>query len=99
MNKKKISPELIQELGRDIMIEVSEKEAQEIFETEQILRKKFEKVTRINTDNIEPMYYPFEVNEIGMRSDEFVEINDQTQVLNNAPSTDGDFITIAKVVK
>ncbi|AXK50794.1 Asp-tRNA(Asn)/Glu-tRNA(Gln) amidotransferase subunit GatC [Spiroplasma alleghenense] len=99
MEKKIISPELIQELANDIMLKIDDKEAVEIFNTEQSLRKKFEKVVKINTDNVEPMYYPFEINEVGLREDEVMWTNDQKEVLKNAPSTEGDYITIVKVVK
>ncbi|AHI53520.1 glutamyl-tRNA(Gln) amidotransferase subunit C [Spiroplasma sabaudiense Ar-1343] len=99
MEMKKISPNLVKELANDIMLDISDDEALDIYNTESSLKKKFAKVLKINTDNVEPMYYPFETNFIGMREDEVMSTNNQKEVLANAPSTEGDFITIVKVVK
>ncbi|ATZ18996.1 aspartyl/glutamyl-tRNA amidotransferase subunit C [Williamsoniiplasma somnilux] len=94
-----INDELIKELASDIMLELSQGEINEIIEAEESIIKRFKQVTSINTDNIEPLNYPFENSHVFLREDEDFYTNSQEDLLNNAPTVDGDFITIVKVIK
>lgn len=89
----------VQELARDIMLELTTNEIESILEIEHEIRQKFAKVTKINTDNVAPMYYPIEETHHFLRPDTISHTVDLKTVLDNAPATSDDLITIAKVVK
>jgi aspartyl-tRNA(Asn)/glutamyl-tRNA(Gln) amidotransferase subunit C len=97
--KNQIKYETVLELADDIMLELSESEIQVILATDKSLKEKFEKVTSINAQNVEPLFYPFENAHTFLREDEEINTVKQADVLANAPSTDGEYITIVKVVK
>ncbi|AUF83806.1 glutamyl-tRNA amidotransferase [Mesoplasma syrphidae] len=96
---KQINYKTVLELAEDIMLELSEAEIQVILATDKSLKTKFEKVTSVNTDNVEPLFYPFDKNHDFLREDDEPYNVDQAAVLANAPSADGEYITIVKVVK
>ncbi|WP_051350872.1 Asp-tRNA(Asn)/Glu-tRNA(Gln) amidotransferase subunit GatC [[Acholeplasma] multilocale] len=91
--------EIINILAEDIMLKLTEEEAQDIIDTESSIRQKFGKVTSIDTEGVKPLFYPFENNHTFLREDEEFIQSEQKDVLANAPTTDGDYITIVKVVK
>lgn len=95
----KMTKELINELAKDIMIKLTDEEIQQILETENTIVQRFEEVKKINTDNVEPLHYPFDVENSYLREDDDSSKISQEIILKNAPSTDGDYITITKVVK
>ncbi|ALD66025.1 Asp-tRNA(Asn)/Glu-tRNA(Gln) amidotransferase subunit GatC [Spiroplasma cantharicola] len=94
-----INLELLKELQEDAMLDLSEKELQNILKYENIILKKFEKVLLVNTDNVEEMHYPFDITTNKLREDQEVKTLPKDEILKNAPSVHDDFITIVKVVK
>lgn len=97
--EKKLSKEYIESLADDIMLNLTEQEVEEIQNTEESVRRKFMKVITIDTQNVEPMYYPFDNAHTYLREDDDMSVNKQEEVLANAPSVEGDYITVVKVVK
>ncbi|ATG97610.1 hypothetical protein [Mesoplasma lactucae] len=97
--KKMLSDEYIQKLADDIMINLSQGDIDDIQQTEQSIREKFLKVLTINTDGVEAKYYPFDMAHTYLREDDDFHTLDHDKVLENAPTIDGDYVTIVKVVK
>ncbi|QHX36365.1 Asp-tRNA(Asn)/Glu-tRNA(Gln) amidotransferase subunit GatC [Spiroplasma sp. BIUS-1] len=95
----KINLELLKELQDDVMLDLSEEELKNILKYENDILQKFEKVLSIDTEGVEELHYPFDLNKTYLREDEEISLLEKEDVLKNAPSVDGDFITITKVVK
>ncbi|WP_339021100.1 Asp-tRNA(Asn)/Glu-tRNA(Gln) amidotransferase subunit GatC [Spiroplasma endosymbiont of Atherix ibis] len=95
----KINLELLEELQEDAMLTLSKDELENILKYENDLLKKFEKVLSIDTTNVEELHYPFDISQTYLREDNKVNVLSQSEILKNAPSTEGDFLTITKVVK
>jgi aspartyl-tRNA(Asn)/glutamyl-tRNA(Gln) amidotransferase subunit C len=96
---KILSSHYIKELAADIMLDLTEKEIQDIKKTENSIREKFLKVLTIDTDHVKPMYFPIDDVHYYLREDNSYHVANQQDVLANAPTKDGDYITIVKVVK
>ncbi|AUM62366.1 Asp-tRNA(Asn)/Glu-tRNA(Gln) amidotransferase subunit GatC [Spiroplasma monobiae] len=94
-----INLELLKELQEDAMLDLTEKELQDILKVENQILKKFEKVLSVDTDGVEELHYPFDFNFTYLREDDKTQVLPQNEILRNAPSIDGDFVTITKVVK
>ncbi|KAJ3625348.1 hypothetical protein Zmor_004315 [Zophobas morio] len=95
----KVTKELIKELAEDIMLEISDEEAEKVYQTEEKIRNEFLKVTNMNVDGIDPMHYPFDVVNTHLREDENPVTITKEQMMINAPSKDKDYVLIKKVVK
>ncbi|WP_338985302.1 Asp-tRNA(Asn)/Glu-tRNA(Gln) amidotransferase subunit GatC [Spiroplasma endosymbiont of Diplazon laetatorius] len=95
----KINLELLKELQEDAMLNLTEEELKNILKYENDILHKFEKVLSINTDGVEELHYPFDIHNTHLREDGEVKVLAQEDVLRNAPSVEGDFVTITKVVK
>lgn len=98
-NNQKLTKAYLKELASDIMLELTDNELDGISAIEESLTRRFEKVTSINTDGLEPLFFPFEQPHTYLRDDNDMHANQQSDLLANAPSTDGDYITIVRVVK
>jgi len=96
---KILSNSYIEELAEDIMLELSDAEILDIKGTENSLRKKFLKVLTIDTEKVNPMYFPVDDVHDYLREDEDYYTTNHEEVLENAPSVEGDYISIVKVVK
>ncbi|AGR41821.1 Asp-tRNA(Asn)/Glu-tRNA(Gln) amidotransferase subunit GatC [Spiroplasma diminutum] len=95
----KINLEILNELQEEAMLDLSQEELENILKYENEILKKFEKVLAINTDNVMELHYPFEIQSNTLREDDETNVLSKNDILSNAPSTNGDFITITKVVK
>lgn len=91
--------EYYKNLAEDVMLEFTDTEIEEIAKNDDELKKLFTKVTKINTKNVKPLFYPYDKIHNFLRNDDETSVLDQMVILNNAPSVDGDFVTIVKVVK
>lgn len=90
--------DIIDDLANDIMLEFNDEDKKEFLNLEQELEEKFAKVTNINTDGVEPLFFPFELTNSHLREDDQFEVLEKDDVLRNAPSISGDYISIVKVV-
>jgi aspartyl-tRNA(Asn)/glutamyl-tRNA(Gln) amidotransferase subunit C len=95
----KVTKELIKELAEDIMIEISDEQAEKVFQTENKIVDEFLKVTKINVEGVAPMHYPFDVINNYLRDDEDEITISKEELMINAPKKDKDYVLIKKVVK
>ncbi|WP_051636010.1 Asp-tRNA(Asn)/Glu-tRNA(Gln) amidotransferase subunit GatC [Mesoplasma photuris] len=99
MYKNELFVKIIDELASDIMLEVSQEEKESIIETEKSIMEKFAKVISIDTEGVKPSFYAYDDVHTFLKDDENIKTITQNEVLQNAPTKDGDFVTIVKVVK
>ncbi|QBQ07337.1 glutamyl-tRNA(Gln) amidotransferase subunit C [Spiroplasma gladiatoris] len=95
----KIEKKLIYELADDIMLDLTEQEADEFLKLENDLLSKFEKVFAINVNGVEPSHYCFEYLNSYLRDDNQTRVIQKNELLNNAPKVVDGFVAIEKVVK
>lgn len=91
--------ETIRHLARQLMFDCSEEELSSIQEEFVILEKQMELLNQVDTDGVEPMVYPFEMETTFLREDEVVNVISQDDaILNVSKSRDGH-VLVPKVVK
>ncbi|AKU79357.1 Asp-tRNA(Asn)/Glu-tRNA(Gln) amidotransferase subunit GatC [Spiroplasma turonicum] len=95
----KINFDILKSLEDDVMLDLSDKELQDVLKVENDILNKFEKVLKINTDGIRQLHYCFDSLNIYLREDEITYSLDKKDVLSNAPEKDEDYIILKKVVK
>ncbi|QEH61361.1 glutamyl-tRNA(Gln) amidotransferase subunit C [Spiroplasma chinense] len=95
----KINKELVLELADDIMLELTDEEANEILKVENDILNKFEKVFSINTDNVQESYYCFDDFNTYLREDNDSRKITKEEMLRNAPKSEDGYVVIEKVVK
>ncbi|ATZ21371.1 Asp-tRNA(Asn)/Glu-tRNA(Gln) amidotransferase subunit GatC [Mesoplasma tabanidae] len=88
-----------EELAQDSMLKFTDNEINEIVAKQEDLKKEFEKVLKIDTSNVKPLFYPYDDIHTYLREDNETTVINQKVILSNAPTSDGDFVTIKKVVK
>ncbi|WP_338970122.1 Asp-tRNA(Asn)/Glu-tRNA(Gln) amidotransferase subunit GatC [Spiroplasma endosymbiont of Labia minor] len=96
---QKITKEVIVELAEESMLTLSQEEIDIIYNMENIITKRFEKVKDINTENIAPAHYPFDDIHNFLREDISLYVIDRKEILTNAPEINQEYITIKRVVK
>ncbi|PPE04957.1 aspartyl/glutamyl-tRNA amidotransferase subunit C [Entomoplasma ellychniae] len=86
-------------LANDVMLDFDNNHYDDIDKNYAELKELFKKVTSIDTEGVKPLFYPYDDIHTYLRDDEFIQTMNQEDILKNAPSTDGDFVTLVKVVK
>jgi aspartyl-tRNA(Asn)/glutamyl-tRNA(Gln) amidotransferase subunit C len=95
----KVTKELIKELANDIMIEITDEEADKIFKIENKIINDFTKLTHINVEGVDPMHYPVDVVNTYLRDDSDATTITKEAMMLNAPNKDKDYVLIKKAVK
>ncbi len=96
---EKITHDKIKQLARNCMFELSDKEVELISSEFDIFLQQIDLLSKINTDGIEPMDYPFESAVSFLRDDEEVSELLVEEVLANGPDVVDNFFVVPKVVK
>ena len=84
-------------LAELLMFKLSEKEYQAIEDDFALLESQLALLEKIDTDNIEPMVYPFEYETTYLREDKVSDIMAIEDVLKNAKTVKDDLLVVAKV--
>ena len=93
----KLSKEHIQKLANQLMFRLSDDEIKEIQVEFETLTKQMATLDKIDTTDVEPMIYPFEIVSTSLRDDEVVSELRLEDVLLNAPETqDNYFVEIGR---
>lgn len=95
----KLTPKLLKELAKDVLLELSDDEINGILAIETNIMERFEQVLAIDTTNVKPLFYPFETPRSYLRNDDESQTINQNLVLKNAPKVIGPYIAISRVVK
>ena len=93
-----LSKEHIQKLANQLMFRLSDDEIKEIQVEFETLTKQLATLDKIDTTDVEPMIYPFEIVSTSLRDDEVVSELRLEDVLLNAPETQDNYFVVPKVV-
>lgn len=95
----KITNEYVKELAKQLMFELSEKEADDVRGEFEVLLKQLNLLESIDTTGVEEMIYPFENPTSFMREDIVENQISQQEALANAKRVRKDYIILPRVVK
>ena len=89
----------IKDLAGRLMFTLSDEEAQLIVDEFELLDKQLQILNEIDTENVEEMIYPFDVEISFLREDEVSHVLDKELALSNATKVKEGHIVVPKVVK
>lgn len=89
----------IKKLALDIKFELSDEEASDIQNDFVLLEKKLALLDVINTDGVEEMIYPFDIETSYLREDEVSDVLSVEDSLSNVSKTKQNHVVVPKVVK
>ncbi len=89
----------IKDLANRLMFRLSDDEAQEIVEDFKVFEKQIAILDKINTEGVEEMIYPFDIETTYLRADEVSHVADKKALLKNAAKVKEGHIVVPKVVK
>ena len=89
----------VQELANDLMFSVNDDEIKDIINEFESLDKMISFFDSINTDNVEEMVYPLDVETTYLREDKEDNKISQEEALANVKKTKQGHILVPKVVK
>ena len=89
----------IKDLASRLMFKLSDEEAQLIVDEFELLDKQLSILNEIDTENVEEMIYPFDVETSFLREDEVSHVLDKELALSNATKVKEGHIVVPKVVK
>ncbi len=95
---KKMDLAEINALAYQCRFELSDEEANDIKNEFDVLISQMKLLEKINTENIEPMVYPFEAVNHFLREDVVENVLPINEVLKNAPKVKNGFFVTQKVV-
>ncbi len=88
-----------QKLARQLMFDVSDEEAEQLQEEFKILNKQIALLEKIDTENTEPMIYPFEAETTFLREDQITQTISREDALKNVKAVMAGHVHVPKVVK
>ena len=91
--------EEIKELGRQIRFECSDEEAASIAADFDLLEKQLAFFEEIDTENVEEMVYPFDVETVFLREDVENDVLSREEVLANVSRVREGHFVVPKVVR
>ena len=91
--------EKAKELAADLMFNINDDEASDIIKEFESLDKMISFFDSINTDNVEEMVYPIDIETSFLRKDEENHKISQDEALSNVKKTKQGHILVPKVVK
>lgn len=91
--------EVIKELAREVRFECSEEEVKEIATAFEILENQLAFFEEINTEGVEEMIFPFDVETSFLREDVAENVRSREDILRNAAETLNGHVVVPKVVR
>lgn len=93
------SKEYLRHLAHQCMFDCSDEELSDIQNEFVILEKQMELLNQVNTEGVEPMIYPFEMETNFLREDEVTNVLSEEDALCNAAKTKNGHVLVPKVVR
>lgn len=90
---------MLKKLGLKTMFNISDEEMPELIEEYDIFMNHVAVLEKIDTEGVEPLAYPYEIETTFLREDEPVDIISCEDVLKNAKCVEDNQIKVPKVVK
>ncbi|MEA4874357.1 Asp-tRNA(Asn)/Glu-tRNA(Gln) amidotransferase subunit GatC [Anaerorhabdus sp.] len=91
--------EYIRHLAHQCMFDCNDDELSLIEEEFVTLEKQMELLNQVNTEGVEPMVYPFEMETTYLREDEVVNVISQEDAILNVSKSREGHVLVPKVVK
>lgn len=89
---------MLKELGLKTMFNISDDEMPELVNEYNVFMSHVEALEAINTDNVDPLAFPYEIEMTYLREDEPTHIISREDALKNAKSVLDNQIKVPKVV-
>lgn len=96
---EKFSNEYFRSLAADLRFELSDTEVESIKKRFERLESQISQFEKVDTENVEPMIYPFEAPTTYLREDVVEEVLTQDEVLANVKDARMGHVHVPKVVK
>ena len=96
---EKFSNEYFRSLAADLRFELSDAEVESIKKRFERLERQIAQFEKVDTENVEPMIYPFEAPTTYLREDVVEEVLTQDEVLANVKDARMGHVHVPKVVK
>ncbi|MGL5540660.1 MAG: Asp-tRNA(Asn)/Glu-tRNA(Gln) amidotransferase subunit GatC [Erysipelotrichaceae bacterium] len=96
---EKFSDAYFQKLANQLMFSLSEQEVKDLQRDFNTLEEQLALFDAVDTENVEEMVYPFEMETSFMREDVVSNVVTQEEALQNAAKTENGMIGVPKVVK
>lgn len=90
--------EMLKQLGRKTMFHISDEEMPDLIEEYNVFMNHVKALEAIDTDDIEPLAFPYEIETSFLREDEANHIISREDALKNAHSVQDHQIKVPKVV-
>lgn len=90
---------MLKKLGLKTMFNISDEEMPELIEEYDIFMNHVAVLEKIDTEGVEPLAYPYEIETTFLREDEPVDTISREDVLKNAKCVEDNQIKVPKVVK
>lgn len=91
--------EMIRHLANQCMFDCSDDELSTIQEAFVVLEKQMKLLEEIDTEGVEPLVYPFEMETTFLREDEVVNVLSQADAIANVAKSREGHVLVPKVVK
>ncbi len=96
---KEFSKEMVLSLAQQNMFSLSDEEIEKCIASSRVFLEQIESLKSIDTRGVEAMDMPYDTINEWMREDSVTHLLDKNDLLSNAPTVEGDYIEIVKVVK
>ena len=96
---EKVNSALVKELADELNFTLSEQEVQEISEEFNVLMEQIALLNEVDTQDVEPMVYPFEVPTAYYREDVVSHTLPVEKALENVPTKKDGYVIVPKVIK
>lgn len=96
---RKITKKLLKYLAQEIMINFNDDELINLKKEFNVILKQMDLVQKIDTSNINPLNFPFDLTVNYLRNDDEINIISQKDILEIAPKKTKNYISINKVVE
>ncbi len=95
-----IEKEKLQDYARKLMFEMNDEEYKTLQEEFEVILKQMDLISKIdNITNVEPMTYPFELNNVNLREDIVNNELTTNDILINVSDKENNQIKVPKVVE
>ncbi len=95
-----MNKETLKSLAHNLLFDMKDEEYETLSKEFDIILKQMKLIESIpNIEEVEPMFYPFPLEDVEMREDEVTERMSTEDLLQNASSYEYDMIKVPKVVE
>lgn len=90
--------ELLKQLALDVKLSVTDEQMDYFCEKYHVFLQQIKALENIETEGIEPLVFPFEIETTILRNDETIEIIQLEDILKNAKKVESQQIVVPKVI-